>query len=648
MDFDRISGLPDNVIDNILKYLPLPNVVRTSVLSREWRYKWVTVPHLNFDWSFDQSLPSECPRECVISHILLFHKGSIVKFSLTHGLDRGHMVVDRWLLILKSKCVEELSLSLDALNKPTLYAIPNDLFSFHLLRDLLLTSADINLPSTFQGFSGLVKLSLRNVRITSENLRMFMSKCPKLESLSLSELTGITTFWCHDVDAPRMKYLSLAQIDVKLPRTFNGFSLLAELWLWTVQIAPQELQRFVSECPLLELVSVQLCFDQTPSCHLDINATNLKHLTLDHVDFTPTFEGFSRLIRLDLENVRITPEELRSVISKCPMFEWLSISSCFAPTTVWCLDIDAPNLKTLYLNQTDIKLPPTFRGFGRLDSLSLEELRIDPKELQLLVLKCPMLDLLIVDKCNDQNTFWSLNIDVPNLRSLDLEGLFSSISLKKSGSVKEVSVEYPYYGLLSEGTDNGTFRSSGSNIIEFFGQLPSLVKLEVGISFLQFLALGGVPQELPCKLNSLMKIELRNINFGILDNVSCAVCLIRSSPVLCILHITFEAWNSVWWGQVSDIMRAVQTYKTVEYLKGEQKQNIPYNNLKTVSIEWFSGVEPEVEFLKLLLLWGTELEQLELVSYRVSEELDMAIEELKMFHWQSSSKAKFIIDKQLV
>ncbi|XP_051115821.1 F-box/FBD/LRR-repeat protein At1g13570-like [Andrographis paniculata] len=251
MASDRITRLPDNVIDEILKHLPLKDVVRTSVLSREWRYKWLSVPHLNFDHDFMESLPSECPPECVISHTLLLHKGPIRKISLEYT-NSGHMVVDRWLKILKSNCIEEFSLQV--WTETTLYALPSDLLSFHLLRHLQLTLVEITLPTTFRGFPELVKLSLEHVQITYDELRMFISSCPKLEWMSLHELTE--TFWVHDVDAPKIKYLELVGISVELAPTFNGFSLLAKLRLHMVDIAPQELQRFLSECPLLELVSI--------------------------------------------------------------------------------------------------------------------------------------------------------------------------------------------------------------------------------------------------------------------------------------------------------------------------------------------------------------------------------------------------------
>ncbi|XP_051139744.1 F-box/FBD/LRR-repeat protein At1g13570-like [Andrographis paniculata] len=641
MDPDRISGLPGEVIDNILKYLPLADAVRTTVLSREWNYKWLTIPHIDLGWNFRQSLPSGFPRECVISHILCFHKGPIIKFSLRHNLDRGHVAVDRWLKILQSKLVEELSLLFNSVTQRTLYAVPKDLYSFHLLRHLELSSADINLPSTFKGFSALVKLTLTDVQITSENLREFISKCPMLEYLDLQGLTGFTTFWCHNVDAPRITYLRLERMDVKLPFTFSAFSLLAELRLWALRITLQDLERLLSGCPFLELVSITECFDQTSPCHLDINATNLKYLRLDSL---PTFDGFSRLIKLELENFRITPEELRSAISKCPMLERLSIGSCLAPATFWCLDIDAPNLRSLNLTRTNIKLPPGFSGFSRLFHLYLDGLWIDPKELQLFISKCPMLRTLDVKNCNE-NVSWSLNIDAPNLRDVHLGGLFRSVCLKNTGYVEKFIVDNDRGGY-------GNFRSpgmivDGSNMIKVFDQLPSLVKLEFGISFLQFLALGGPPQELPCKLNNLTMIELRYIDLAILDNVTCVVCLIRSSPILRSLEIIFD-WKSE--RSFSDSVRAEQMCKVVEYLKGEQKQNTPCNNLKIVKIEGFTGTEPEVEFVKLLLSWGTELERLVLFSYTDAETQvpNMAIKELKRFYWESSSKPKFIIDKPMV
>ncbi|XP_027171853.1 putative F-box protein At3g58860 [Coffea eugenioides] len=46
---DRISELPESVLSHILSCLPTEDVVRTSVLSRKWEYKWTSIYNLTFD-----------------------------------------------------------------------------------------------------------------------------------------------------------------------------------------------------------------------------------------------------------------------------------------------------------------------------------------------------------------------------------------------------------------------------------------------------------------------------------------------------------------------------------------------------------------------------------------------------------------------
>lgn len=49
---DRLSPLPDDVLHRVLSYVDFLDVVRTSVLSKRWRYVWTSMPYLNFnmDW----------------------------------------------------------------------------------------------------------------------------------------------------------------------------------------------------------------------------------------------------------------------------------------------------------------------------------------------------------------------------------------------------------------------------------------------------------------------------------------------------------------------------------------------------------------------------------------------------------------------
>ncbi|KAI7728728.1 hypothetical protein M8C21_005302 [Ambrosia artemisiifolia] len=45
---DRITKLPQAIIETILCLLPIEEAARTSILSSEWRYKWTTIPKLVF------------------------------------------------------------------------------------------------------------------------------------------------------------------------------------------------------------------------------------------------------------------------------------------------------------------------------------------------------------------------------------------------------------------------------------------------------------------------------------------------------------------------------------------------------------------------------------------------------------------------
>ncbi|KAJ0612071.1 putative F-box domain-containing protein [Helianthus annuus] len=51
-DDDIITNLPDDLINPILERLPVKDAVRTSVLSKRWRYRWTTMRTLDFHFGF--------------------------------------------------------------------------------------------------------------------------------------------------------------------------------------------------------------------------------------------------------------------------------------------------------------------------------------------------------------------------------------------------------------------------------------------------------------------------------------------------------------------------------------------------------------------------------------------------------------------
>ncbi|KAL2242158.1 F-box/FBD/LRR-repeat protein At1g13570-like [Sesamum indicum] len=381
---DRISNLPCDIIDNILKYLPLREVVRTSILSRGWRCKWVSIPYLVFNEIFQGSLPEEYDIEPIIYQILLLHKGPIIKFILKDVDFKVYPAIGHWLHFLSNHQVEELALRYTFIAQP----IPYHLFTFDHLRHLYLADVFISLP--------------------------------------------------------------------------------------------------------------------------------------------PAFKGFNRLLRLELVDVEIALAELKMLISKCPMLEYLDLEDLYCETGE--LEIDAPNLKSFF-----------FYG-------------------QLFVF------------------------------------CFKNASHLSTMSFMTTFDEYSTF----EPTE------SDRNLIQVLGKLSSL-KSDGG--FLRFLAKGAEPQNLPWYFNHLTDLSLSLIDFRYIVEVKCVLCLIRSCPNLQSLKIE------------SSKSSKADMATTSQYLKAQQNYNIPLGRLQNVKISCASSLEPEMEFVKLLLLKATALRKLEFhCGYAAGEE----------------------------
>ncbi|KAJ0986988.1 hypothetical protein J5N97_005344 [Dioscorea zingiberensis] len=188
---DRISFLPENVIETILMGLPLREAVRTSILSLMWRYRWKNIPHIVFD---EESFPlSECRRRSdfenkmvkSIDQVLLLHVGQIHKFTLDTDL-QSISNIDRWILFLSRNGIKELTLDI----RNAFYKLPSCLFSCKEITRLELHSCTIRLPERFTGFSNLTVLNLQIVRITVENFQHLISSSSHLEELVLKDLYG--------------------------------------------------------------------------------------------------------------------------------------------------------------------------------------------------------------------------------------------------------------------------------------------------------------------------------------------------------------------------------------------------------------------------------------------------------------------------
>ncbi|XP_073050051.1 F-box/FBD/LRR-repeat protein At1g13570 [Primulina eburnea] len=205
-DQDQIGELPQSIIEIILAKLPIRDAVRTSILSRRWRFRWASLRHLVFD---DNCVIYDDDRSVVennllnfITKLLFLHNGPIHKFAITTSYLQGAPDVDQWLLFISRKEVRELVLEL---GEGEWFRAPSCLFSCKKLTRLELVRCELEIPPNFRGFLCLKYLNLQQVLIPPSDIEYLISSCPLLESMTLSYFDSLEL----TVHAPKLKYLIL-------------------------------------------------------------------------------------------------------------------------------------------------------------------------------------------------------------------------------------------------------------------------------------------------------------------------------------------------------------------------------------------------------------------------------------------------------
>ncbi|XP_019234275.1 PREDICTED: F-box/FBD/LRR-repeat protein At1g13570-like [Nicotiana attenuata] len=184
------SDLPDSVIDDILMRLPLRDAVRTSILSKKWRYNWCRLPQLTVDetlWQTTKDLISPTIKFTnIIYHLLALHTGPICKFILSISDRVNCPKIDNLICFLSRNGIQHLVLQLPF--RGNLYKLPSSFFTCSQLRHLVLRQCLIRSSPLFKGFDRLISLELGGVTISSEFLGSLISKCPLLENLVLKHV----------------------------------------------------------------------------------------------------------------------------------------------------------------------------------------------------------------------------------------------------------------------------------------------------------------------------------------------------------------------------------------------------------------------------------------------------------------------------
>ncbi|KAF7072487.1 hypothetical protein CFC21_077604, partial [Triticum aestivum] len=205
---DALISLPADVLNVILTRLDLRDAVRTSALSRAWRYRWEALPSLDLHFprlKDDEGAPKGLRA---VDGILLRCPGRVRRFCVF--LDEPYAArIHDWLLVLSRRGVETLHIS----SIDGFLALPSSLFTCGQLTSLSLFRCAIPpLPPGFQGLRELRNFTLINVRLQKKGgyqLEKIIATSPSLEELTLWDVTIRGRFKEWVIQATNLRFLKI-------------------------------------------------------------------------------------------------------------------------------------------------------------------------------------------------------------------------------------------------------------------------------------------------------------------------------------------------------------------------------------------------------------------------------------------------------
>ncbi|GKV16032.1 hypothetical protein SLEP1_g26743 [Rubroshorea leprosula] len=217
---DRISDFPDEILHQILSFLPIKAATQTTVLSRRWKHILDSYPVVDFSQSsifglryeyIQSQLDSDFSRKEWPQYWETFEKFTkivddklqklceygigIQKFKLSIALvdPEFDSFFDEWMDVVSEKHVRELDL-LIMVGGGGCYVLPETIFASKCLTVLKISGFNLTLvhPVTVDLHS-LRTLTLKGVYLDEDMLQNLISGCPLVEDLCLSfrrELMG--------------------------------------------------------------------------------------------------------------------------------------------------------------------------------------------------------------------------------------------------------------------------------------------------------------------------------------------------------------------------------------------------------------------------------------------------------------------------
>lgn len=298
---DKISALPESLLQHIMSFLPFKDAVRTSVLSKTWEKAWSTFPVLEFDEDlFERDLleMSSAHRDDkkynqIRGKLLNYwgkvlqtrhrNKISVHKFILKMRLLSDTELSDRCICYAVESNVKELKLEMKpdiSLQSRLLYNLPHVVLCSKSLNVLELEGCKLELPrsNVIELFS-LRKLNLFHVNVDDQVVENLIAGCPMIEDLSfqscqgfkriklfgLSKLSKIKVTDNRELEEMNVSALNTRSITVQGPTVPSAINIvlcknLKFLSLYAASVVDEWLSYLISRLPVLEVLGISRCY----------------------------------------------------------------------------------------------------------------------------------------------------------------------------------------------------------------------------------------------------------------------------------------------------------------------------------------------------------------------------------------------------
>lgn len=224
---DRISDLPIDVRKHILSFLPTRDAICTSLLSKSWRYDWLSLPFLDLgqgfflkrwkfvnDFSYEQACQNLPDPDETLAFLEFLDKAIISKQQkiqrLKLCLPPIHDLSSRIAICLDGLIVNELEAEVigdsEISNRSRFYYLPMCVLSSTCMTKLYIQGCnltgisvnEINLPS-------LRELSVSYVIMDQQVVESLIASCTGVENLSFTYCQGFRSLQISGL--PRLTYL---------------------------------------------------------------------------------------------------------------------------------------------------------------------------------------------------------------------------------------------------------------------------------------------------------------------------------------------------------------------------------------------------------------------------------------------------------